>query len=455
MRLSDAKTGGAAGTRWIEWRAMTERPPFERPQLDAGAILALGFCTAAAMWAAGYVLRLPFVQAPPPIVLATMVVLSVGGGYFAGRHVRAALGTGAMAGVVTMLVNTLILLSLLSGADPDGIVRRAALWVPGALGFGALLGAIGAWFGARRPSTPLDRGSWNAVFAIGLAGATFCMMAIGGLVTSNEAGMAVPDWPRTFGSNMFLYPLSRMTGGIYYEHAHRLFGVLVGLTTLTLCLRLLMADSRRWLKLLGIVALVMVSVQGAIGGFRVTEASLLLAVVHGVVGQLFLALIVSIAAFCSRRWRAFDRGRALHVGSDRAWVVALLGTLVGQLALGAIVRHTGKGVLPHLAVAAAVATLAFVCGMRARSQHHERPPLASIGALLMVVTSLQLILGFAALVASGARAAQEPPTAADVLFTTLHQTNGALMLAATALLTVWTFRLVSAPEHVEAIRRPA
>jgi cytochrome c oxidase assembly protein subunit 15 len=434
---------------------MATRPVASDSKLDTGAVLAVGFCTAAAMWATGYALRLPFVEAPPPIVLATMLALSVIGGFFAGRHVRVPIKHGALAGVVTMSVNTLILLSLLGGTDPDGVVRRAVLWVPGALLFGAVLGAFGAWFGARQPGVVLDRSSWNGVFATALAGATFCMMAIGGLVTSNEAGMAVPDWPRTFGSNMFLYPLSRMTGGIYYEHAHRLFGVLVGLTTLTLCVCLLLTEPRRWLKLLSVVALVLVSIQGVMGGLRVTEASLFLAVLHGVAGQLFLALIVSVAAFCSQRWRAAESSASFESGSHRTWVVALSGMLVGQLALGAIVRHTGKGVMPHLAVAAVVATLAFVCGMRAWSQQQERPPLARLGSLLMVVTSLQLLLGFAALVASGARAPGQPPTVADVLFTTLHQTNGALMLAATALLAVWTFRLVAAPQPGTAIQRPA
>ena len=111
---------------------------------------------------------------------------------------------------------------------------------------------------------------WTALFSkVGVA-ATFLLVVAGGLVTSNEAGLAVVDWPNSFGSNMFLFPLARMTGGIYYEHAHRLFGALVGLTTIVLAVRLWRYDNRGWLKRLSLVAVVLVIVQGSLGGLRVT-----------------------------------------------------------------------------------------------------------------------------------------------------------------------------------------
>ena len=90
-------------------------------------------------------------------------------------------------------------------------------------------------------------------------------------MTSAEAGLAVADWPTSFGYNMFLYPFSRMTGGIYYEHAHRLLGALVGLTTLVLALFLQRVETRRWVRRLGWAALLMVVVQGVLGGLRVAQ----------------------------------------------------------------------------------------------------------------------------------------------------------------------------------------
>ena len=110
---------------------------------------------------------------------------------------------------------------------------------------------------------------WLHRIALFTAGATFLLIVIGGIVTSTESGLAVPDWPNTFGYNMFLYPLSEMVGGILYEHSHRLMGSIVGLLTIALFIMLILKDSRRWIKWLGLVAFIAVSVQRALGGLRV------------------------------------------------------------------------------------------------------------------------------------------------------------------------------------------
>jgi len=127
--------------------------------------------------------------------------------------------------------------------------------------------------------------------------AALLLLTAGGLVTSKEAGLAVVDWPNSFGYNMFFYPLSRMTGGIFYEHAHRLLGTLVGLSVIVLTVQLWRADDRTWVKWLSVCLLVMIVCQGILGGLRVTghftlstsrEAvapSITLAVIHGVLGQ--------------------------------------------------------------------------------------------------------------------------------------------------------------------------
>ena len=133
-------------------------------------------------------------------------------------------------------------------------------------------------------------------------GATFLLIVIGGIVTSTDSGLAVPDWPTTFGYNMFLYPLSEMVGGILYEHSHRLMGSLVGILTVGLLVFLLAKDSRKWLKWLGLIALIGVIVQGVLGGLRVTQINRNFAIVHACLAQAFFALLCGIAWFTSRDW---------------------------------------------------------------------------------------------------------------------------------------------------------
>src|SRR2546427_8988228 len=96
--------------------------------------------------------------------------------------------------------------------------------------------------------------SWPHRLALLTTVATFPLLFVGGLVTNTGSALAVPDWPTTFGYNMFLYPWSRMVGGIFYEHTHRLLGSAVGLLTITLAVCLWFTETRRWMRLLGIVA---------------------------------------------------------------------------------------------------------------------------------------------------------------------------------------------------------
>ncbi|MDF1665895.1 MAG: COX15/CtaA family protein, partial [Planctomycetota bacterium] len=119
-------------------------------------------------------------------------------------------------------------------------------------------------------SAVAEHSVWRFRLAIFTAFATFPLIFIGGLVTSKDAGMAVPDWPSTFGYNMFTYPWSKMVGGIFYEHGHRLVGSVVGFLTLTLCLWTAFTEKRAWLRRLTWVALLAVCIQGVMGGLRVT-----------------------------------------------------------------------------------------------------------------------------------------------------------------------------------------
>src|SRR3989442_5712950 len=143
---------------------------------------------------------------------------------------------------------------------------------------------------------------WLARFARLTALATLVLVCFGGLVTSHDAVMAVPDWTITFGHNLFFFPLSRWVGGIFYEHTHRLVASGVGLLTTILAVWLWLKDSRRWLRWLGMVAFLAVVLQGVLGGLRVVLFKDELGIVHATLGQLFFVLTCSIALFMSRWW---------------------------------------------------------------------------------------------------------------------------------------------------------
>src|SRR5574337_1974164 len=128
---------------------------------------------------------------------------------------------------------------------------------------------------------------WPHRVALSTAAATLLLIFVGGLVTNTGAGLAVPDWPTTFGYNMFLYPWSQMVGGIFYEHSHRLIGSVVGLLTLTLAFVLWVKEPARLPRWLGVAAVGAVIVQGVLGGLRVILVSVgsELALIHGLFAQ--------------------------------------------------------------------------------------------------------------------------------------------------------------------------
>ena len=141
---------------------------------------------------------------------------------------------------------------------------------------------------------------WLHRFAVLAAIATFLLLGAGGLVTSHEAGMSVPDWPNSYGYNMFAFPPSKWIGGIFYEHTHRLWATAVGLMTTILAVWILLKDPRKWMKWLGVAAFLLVVAQGVLGGLRVVLNNAHLGIVHGVVGQSYFVLMCAHRAFHQR-----------------------------------------------------------------------------------------------------------------------------------------------------------
>lgn len=183
-------------------------------------------------------------------------------------------------------------------------------------------------------------------FAVMTAVATFLLLGAGGLVTSHEAGMSVPDWPNSYGYNMFSFPPSKWIGGIFYEHTHRLWASVVGLLTTILAVWLWRKDDRKWMKWLGVTAFLLVVAQGVLGGLRVVLDRNNLGSVHGVVGQTFFVLMCSLALFTSHFWRKISEQKRNVSGSLRTLVLVTTILIFCQLILGATMRgqHAGLSI---------------------------------------------------------------------------------------------------------------
>lgn len=425
--------------------------------LPAGStdILATGFGTSVATWTVGYVCRLPAVEAPSALVLFLVVLCFLGGGWVAGRLGARGTPGGLYAGLLAGVINLLVLGSLLGGEAPNEIVPSALLWVPGSILLTAGLGAAGAALGVRGREPLAPSPDWTSAFARVAAAATFLLVVVGGLVTSARAGLAVVDWPNSFGYSMFLYPLSRMTGGIYYEHAHRLFGSLVGLTTLTLAVLLQAVEPRRAVRAAAWGAVVMVVVQGILGGLRVTgrftlsadpaqtSPSLVLAVLHGTLGQVFLSTMVALAAVLSPAWKAEEPpSRSRAAASERRLGAALVVLLLVQLVLGAIQRHLDHGLAVHLATAALIVPLAAAAGFRAWGPVDGNAVRRRTGITILAVVGVQVILGISTYAAIGAVENGLLPPVFRLALATAHQATGALLLACAVLLALWNYRLL-------------
>jgi MFS family permease len=181
--------------------------------------LALGFGTSIAMWFLGYLCRMPGAGVPAWLLAAGLLGCMLGGGFLAGRLSDRGWRAGLSAGLLTATINLLVLGSLLGGDRPDQVVPSATWWLPGSLLLGAVMGAVAAALGSTTRRQGAKSPSWSAVFAAVAAAATLLQLLVGGVVTGSAAGLAVVDWPNSFGYNMFLYPLSRRPGRLLRARA--------------------------------------------------------------------------------------------------------------------------------------------------------------------------------------------------------------------------------------------
>ncbi len=280
-------------------------------------------------------------------------------------------------------------------------------------------------------------------FAIFTACATLVLIVAGALVTSNDAGLSVPDWPTSFGS---FYKMPRMVGGVQYEHSHRLIAEFVGVLTIILAVWTWVAEKRRWLRLLGMAALATVIIQGVLGGLTVLFfLPAPISSAHAAVAQTFFCIAVAIAVFTGRRWVEEQPRAELDQRRPALFTLTLLSIFVlyVQLILGAMFRHHGLSWWPHVVNAAVVAIVLSWTAVRAISVYPKvdavrRPAIAMLS--LMVA---QLCLGFIAFITRvmwGRDGAQ--PELPMVTATVVHVAVGALLLATTVVLAIQVWRHV-------------
>ena len=364
---------------------------------------------------------------------------------------------------------------------------------------------------------------WLHRLAVLTAVTTFILICMGGLVTSTGSGLAVPDWPTTFGYNMFLYPLSKTVSGflfyidpslqadldnnnlsvglrkalekneisvsenviisteeqgsrwkltdktnertytliksgerldvyvhgVLYEHSHRLIGSIVGLLTIALMVSIWAKDARKWMKWLGVIALVAVIAQGVMGGLRVTNLSRVLAIVHACFAQAFFALTTSLVLFTSRSWlQTSAKIETIDAARLRNLSFITLGLIYIQSIFGAVLRHTGDRLDAHLLFAGLVTIHIFLLLRRILKNYPENPTFVRLILLLSGLLAVQLTLGFGAYLAKFTTLSKGMAPVAGVIITTAHVAIGALMLGVSTVLTLNIFRFTSRLEPV-------
>jgi len=284
--------------------------------------------------------------------------------------------------------------------------------------------------------------AWLHRYTVAVAICTLFLVVAGGLVTSNDAGLSVPDWPLAYGK---LVP--QLEGGIVFEYGHRVVATTVGLLTIILAIWLGRVEQRRWMRRLGIVALCAVIAQGLLGGMTVLLMQPKpISIFHACLAQLFFSTTVLIALFTSGEWRR-SRPMMEDCGSVSIHSLALAVPLfvLAQLALGAAARHKAIGVLPHVIGAAAVTGMILWIVIRVLVRYSDVTPLRRSALALLTIAISQVFLGIAAYMSRIATVDAPQPMAVMVGFTVAHVATGALTMAASVVMAAQIYRRVRRP----------
>jgi cytochrome c oxidase assembly protein subunit 15 len=295
---------------------------------------------------------------------------------------------------------------------------------------------------------------WLHRYAIFVAICTFLLIIAGALVTSNDAGLSVPDWPTSFGS----FRMPRMVGGIKFEHGHRMIAGTVGILTIILALALWIKDSRRWVKWIGGAAVLAVLTQALLGGITVLfYLPVAISTSHATLAQIFFCLAASLAFFTRADWR-WDEPKLEDASTPslRHLTVATTGVILVQLILGAVYRHSREGVVaPHVVGACVVAMLVAWVVTRTVIKFSQVRALLRPAMLLGALVIIQLSLGIGAYIVKMADRNAPQPLPPVVNMTTAHLAVGALVLVTSLYLTYQTHRFLAPPvEEVKIASAP-
>ena len=290
-------------------------------------------------------------------------------------------------------------------------------------------------------STPFNR--WHHRVAIFIACATLIVIIAGALVTSEDAGLSVPDWPTSYGHYLRLPP---WVGGIVFEHSHRMVAFFTGVCTTVIALWTLFADRRRWMKALGFGALATIIAQGILGGMTVLHfLPPAISTAHATVAQTFFCIAVAIAVFTGREWVEDVPQSVEDDRNPTLLTLSLLSIFIlyVQLILGAMFRHHGMSWWPHVLNAVVVALILTWTAVRAILQFPRIHAIRRPAVLLLFLLVIQLCLGFAAFLTRVVWGVDAPqPEFAMVVSTVAHVAAGAVLLATTAVLTLQVWRHV-------------
>jgi cytochrome c oxidase assembly protein subunit 15 len=294
-----------------------------------------------------------------------------------------------------------------------------------------------------RKSLPAPYNRSHHIFAVFVAFAALAVIIAGALVTSNDAGLSVPDWPTSFG---YLIKKPHLVGGVRFEWTHRMMaGTLASLTTL-IAVWTWLVERRRWMRLLAVGAFATVILQAVLGGLTVLLFQPpWVSTAHATVAQTFFCIAVAIAVFTSRRW--IEEQPRTEFDSRRPSLITLslfsIFVLYVQLILGGMFRHHGMSWWPHVLNAALVTIILAWTIIRALTVYSHIEAIKRPAVLLLGLLITQLALGFLAFLTRvewGRNAVQ--PELPMILSTVAHVAVGAMLLATSVILAIQVWRHV-------------
>jgi cytochrome c oxidase assembly protein subunit 15 len=289
-------------------------------------------------------------------------------------------------------------------------------------------------------------------YAILVACATFFLIIAGALVTSNDAGLATPDWPL---SNGQVFP--KMVGNLFWEHGHRMVATTVGMLTIVLTIWIVMKEKRSWVRKLGVFALLAVIAQGLLGGLTVKlMLPLAVSTAHATLAQLFFCTTVSLAVFTSRSWMEARPIPEVKGSLSLNYLCSTaLVTIFLQLILGATLRHSATWdkhlptelILAHIGGAVTVTIGLGSAAIATLRRYKDEKFLTRPAMVALSLLGVQLCLGVAAFITRLASPNDPQPLNPMIGITVAHVACGALVFVSTIVLTLRTYRVLPA-EHI-------